>query len=92
MSNKRDKKYDKELVDIIRNHFECSKLQTQEYLGLINKEELGLALLRLVQIIGEDKVTDVGPDTLYFIVSVLNQLDLDKIRNNILLKVLPLKV
>ena len=59
---------------------------------LINKEESGLALLRLVQIIGEDKVIDVGPDTLYFIVSVLNQLNLDKIRNKILLKVLPLKV
>ena len=59
---------------------------------LINKEESGLALLRLVQIIGEDKVTDVGSDTLYFIVSVLNQLNLDKIRNKILLKVLPLKV
>ena len=59
---------------------------------LINKEESGLALLRLAQIIGEDKVIDVGPDTLYFIVSVLNQLNLDKIRNKILLKVLPLKV
>ena len=59
---------------------------------LINKEESGLALLRLVQIIGEDKLIDVGPDTLYFIVSVLNQLNLDKIRNKILLKVLPLKV
>ena len=31
-------------------------------------------------------------ETLYFIVSVLNQLDLDKIRNSLLLKVLPLKV
>ena len=59
---------------------------------LINREELGLALLRLVQIIGEDKVTEIGPDTLYFIVSVLNQLNLDKIRNSLLLKVLPLKV
>ena len=59
---------------------------------LINKEETGLALLRLVQIIGEDKITDIGAETLYFIVSVLNQLDLDKIRNKLLLKVLPLKV
>jgi hypothetical protein len=59
---------------------------------LINKEEKGLALLRLVQIIGEDKITDIGSETLYFIVSVLNQLNLDKIRNNLLLKILPLKV
>ena len=59
---------------------------------LINREEAGLALLRLVQIIGEDKAIDVGSETLYFIVSVLNQLNLDKIRNKLLLKVLPLKV
>ena len=59
---------------------------------LINKEETGLALLRLVQIIGEDKINDIGDETLYFIVSVLNQLNLDKIRNRLLLKVLPLKV
>ena len=34
------KKYDKELIDIISKHFECSKLQTKEYLELINKDEL----------------------------------------------------
>ena len=45
-----------------------------------------------VQIIGEDKITEIGSDTLYFIVSVLNQLNLDKIRNRLILKVLPLKV
>ena len=59
---------------------------------LINKEETGLAMLRLVQILGEDNVTNIGSETLYFIVSVLNQLNLDKIRNELLLKVLPLKV
>ena len=59
---------------------------------LINREEEGLALLRLVEVIGEDNIIDLGPETLYFIVSILNQLDIDKIRNNILIKVLPLKV
>ena len=59
---------------------------------LINRKEPGLAMLRLVEIIGEDKIIDIGSETLYFIVSVLNQLNLDKIRNNLLLKVLPLKV
>tara|TARA_B100001175_G_scaffold317605_1_gene335237 strand:+ start:209 stop:1957 length:1749 start_codon:yes stop_codon:yes gene_type:complete len=59
---------------------------------LINKEETGLALLRLVEIIGQDRIKDIDPETLHFIVSVLNQLDLDKFRNQILLKVLPLKV
>ena len=40
IKGKKGKKYDKELVDIISNYFECSKLQTNEYLELINKQEL----------------------------------------------------
>ena len=59
---------------------------------MVNKKETGLALLRLVEIIGEDEIKDIGSETLYFIVSVLNYLDLDKIRNKLVLKVLPLKV
>ena len=59
---------------------------------LINKGEVGLALLRTVEIIGEDKIVDMGSETFYFIVTILNQLDLDKLRNELLLKVLPLKV
>ena len=51
IKGKRDKKYDKELVDIIRNHFECSKLQTQEYLGLIGKDELK----GILEMYGKDK-------------------------------------
>jgi len=53
---------------------------------------VGLTLLRLVEIIGEDKIIDIGSETFYFIVTILNQLDLDKLRNELLLKVLPLKV
>ena len=59
---------------------------------LINKGEAGLALLRIVEIIGEDKIVDIGSETFYFIVTILSQLDLDKLRNKLLLKVLPLKV
>jgi hypothetical protein len=40
IKGKRDKKYDKELIQIISEHFQCSKLQTHEYIELINKEEL----------------------------------------------------
>ena len=59
---------------------------------MINRDEIGLALLRLVEIIGEDEVLDMGSETLYFIISILNQFNIDKLRNEILLKVLPLKV
>ena len=59
---------------------------------LIDNGEAGLALLRLVEIIGQDEIETIGPETLYFIISTLNQLDIDPLRNKILLKVLPLKV
>jgi len=59
---------------------------------LIDNNEIGLVLLRLVEVIGQDKIQDIGSETLYFIISALNQLDIDPLRNKILLKVLPLKV
>ena len=59
---------------------------------LINNNEIGLVLLRFVEIIGEDELINLGSDILYFMVNVLNQLNIDPLRNNILLKVLPLKV
>ena len=59
---------------------------------LISNDEIGLVLLRLVEIIGQDNINVLDPDTLYFITSTLNALDIDQIRNYILLQVLPLKV
>ena len=59
---------------------------------MINNEEKASALLRIVEIIGEDKLERMDDDTMYFIISTLNQLNIDRIRNKILLKVLPLKV
>ena len=49
-------------------------------------------MLRIVEVIGQDEITNIDVDTLYFIISALNQLDADPLRNKILLKVLPLKV
>jgi len=59
---------------------------------LIDNDETGLVLLRLVEVIGQDEIVSIGSETLYFIISALNQLDIDPLRNKILLKVLPLKV
>ena len=58
----------------------------------INNGDMAVAILRIVEVIGQDKLEDMDPDTIYFIISTLNQLDIDPIRNKILLKVLPLKV
>ena len=59
---------------------------------MVNNNEIGATVLRIIEVIGQDKLEALDEDTLYFIVSALNQLDIDYIRNKILLKVLPLKV
>ena len=59
---------------------------------LIDNNDIGLVLLRLVEVIGQDEIENIGSETLYFIISALNQLNIDHLRNKILLKVLPLKV
>ena len=59
---------------------------------MINNDEKGAALLRIAEVIGQDELDRIDEDTMYFIISTLNQLNIDLIRNKILLKVLPLKV
>ena len=59
---------------------------------MINNDEKGAALLRIVEVIGQDNLDRIDDETIYFIIATLNQLNIDKIRNEILLKVLPLKV
>ena len=71
--------------------FDQSNIPTDIQL-LLNNNEVGMVLLRLVEIIGEDDLENLDSDTLYFMSTILNQLNLDSIRNKILLKVLPLKI
>ena len=59
---------------------------------LVDNQEMGLAMLRIVEVIGQDELKNIDIDTIYFIINTLNQLNVDPIRNNIILKVLPLKV
>ena len=40
IKGKKDKKYNTELIDIMVQHFECSKSQVKDYLDLIAKDEL----------------------------------------------------
>ena len=59
---------------------------------MINNNEKGAALLRIAEVIGQDDLDRIDEDTIYFIISTLNQLNIGLLRNRILLKVLPLKV
>ncbi len=60
--------------------------------NLINDKEVGTLLLTLIEIIGKDQIENIDEKRLYFILTALNQINADLIRNKLLLKVLPLKV
>ena len=72
-------------------NFDQSNIPTDIQLLLTNNE-IGMVLLRLIEIIGEDDLENLDSDSLYFITSILNKLNLDSIRNKLLLKILPLKI
>ena len=61
-------------------------------IDLSDQGQIGLVLLKIIEIIGEDQLEDLDPETLYFITATLNKLDLKKIRNNIIIKTLPYRV
>ena len=83
-------------VEISKKYEDLYKINDSEIPSdiqvMINNNESGAALLRIVEVIGQDELTRIDEDTIYFIISTLNQLNIDQIRNKILLKVLPLKV
>ena len=69
-----------------------SQLTVPENLqDLASKNQIGLVMLKIVEIIGEDNIRDLDPETLYFLNKILNDLNLKKIRNTILSEALPAK-
>ena len=59
---------------------------------LAKQNQIGLVMLKIVEIIGEDNISDLDPETIYFLNKILNELNLKKIRNNILSEALPVRV
>ena len=60
--------------------------------SLVENGEIGLLMLKLVEIIGSDDIKNLDPETLYFINKLLNQGKIKKVRNQILNLTLPLRV
>ena len=82
-----------QISDKFKNLYEINKSEIPSDIQIfINSGDMAAAMLRIVEVIGQDEIKDIDEDTLYFIISTLNQLDADPLRNKILLKVLPLKV
>jgi hypothetical protein len=73
------------------NYEELSKnnLPPAELLNLVKNNEIGLALLRIVELVGEDELIDLDSQTIYFINYLFDKAGLIKFRNRILITVLP---
>ena len=59
---------------------------------LIEKKQNAFLALKIVEIIGEDEPHQLDPETIYFITNLLNEMDLIKIRNKVLISALPQRV
>ena len=68
-----------------------SNISTEINSFIVNGET-GLVLLKLVEIIGKDEVENLDIESISFVVGIMNELKIISLRNEVLLKVLPLKV
>ena len=73
------------------NYQEISKKYNipSNLLKLGTRNESAFLTLKLVEIIGEDEAYNLDPETIYFITHLLNQNNLKKFRNEILISALP---
>ena len=63
-----------------------------EFDKMIENNESGMILLKLVDIIGEKELNELNSETLNFIIEIMNRTKLISLRNELLLEILPLKV
>ena len=81
----------------IPNNFNYSELVSKydvpdNLINLIKKNQNAFVILKIVEIIGEDEPYQLDPETIYFITNLLNEMNLTKIRNKILISALPKRV
>ena len=60
-------------------------------LKLIQNDEVGMLSLKFVEIIGEDEISDLDAETIYFMVNILNKARIMNFRNKVLSTALPLR-
>ncbi len=64
----------------------------ESLVDLADAGQKGFLALKIVEIIGEDEVNNLDPETIYFITNLLNKLNLKEFRNEILGTALPLRI
>ncbi len=63
-----------------------------EFDKMIENNESGMILLKLVEIIGEKELNELNSESLNFVIEIMNRTKLISLRNELLLEILPLKV
>ena len=58
-------------------------------INLLKNDELGLLVLKFVEIIGEDEIEKLDSETVYFMTHILNKAKLIKFRNKVIIASLP---
>jgi len=75
-----------------KNSWDEKKYPSISIEKIINNNESGLILLKLVEIIGEKELGELNSETLNYIIEIMNRTKLISLRNELLLEILPLKV
>ncbi len=79
-----DKKYE--------NLYQYKYKISPEFNNYIKNDELGLILLKIVDIIGDNELNQLDMDTLNLLIATFNSINNIDLRNEVLLEILPLKV
>ena len=61
-------------------------------LKLIDNEQKAFLSLKIVEIIGEDEIYQLDPETIYFVTNLLNKMNLAAIRNKVIISAFPERV
>ena len=80
------------VLEKYNNLYEYKTNISPEINSLIVNGESGMVLLKLVQIIGKNEIENLDEKSLSYVVEIMNELKVINLRNEVLLKVLPLKI
>ncbi len=61
----------------------------ENLLKLIDNEQKAFLSLKIVEIIGEDEIYQLDPETIYFVTNLLNKMNLIAIRNKVIVSAFP---
>ena len=73
--------------DELSNKFDVPK----NLLQLIDNDQKAFLALKIVEIIGEDELYQLDPETIYFVTNLLNKMNLVILRNKVINSALPLR-